>query len=790
MKKILIQIALLLSLVSCGDLFTKATDSGEVALSQLGSCELNMDAFSYILEKNIKGDIKCLEEKLNVFMDFVRTERPGYMSKAALKDFLLNGPMDVDPDIADIVDSVFDLSFLIRGTEKEFIKRADVGVLLDFLVKFNEHIWKSNQLFKSEDKVNYYRHLSERSTIFNEFAIIAEELEAIYIPNRSQLDRIDTQQFIYNFFQGDISNLEKLRSLMFLKRVFLGGDIWDLTHIEFKDSLSTLPYLAQAAFDIVKMDRYEFADKQSSLIKIFMKDIEIVKRLMFFDGSSHEPVFSITSATNAIKIAAPDLLPVDITDYENEIRKLKDVLVGSDSDDVSARELIAFLDLGMDVFQEGDLFYRAYEMYADELNSKEPITHSFEDFPVRNSLEQEFLDNFATIAQNYKFIKGSFTSPFFTYEFNRNANAFFQIGVLEYFVKKVMGHYGNANPNARGGFDMSLDQTVGVIDDFKWFLKDQGIITIGRTGGGEVAGVADNLVLMSTLFQYQSDGCGDLSCMEVPEITEFLIGLLTALEVKDYFTDTMMELCKDHLDQFDRIAPACFRNNFVKVLENPIPEDGRSISDYMPYLYQYVNELTKDVPAGSPITDSEGYMTFITETESFTRTCTYYDEEETDEVYLRVNDAFAVFAGLLNVESTLIRFDQDQNNIIDSTNSRKKNEVMTAYSEVYKGALIALAEQKLGNATLAKVLAKPIFKYLVKYGDVPDTSNFGSIWKFVKFILKRNKSADISRTTVATILKIISEQSENADLHPFKCEECLRDPNIECLPEGEPWDPR
>ena len=788
MKQIYLLIILLTILTSCGDLFMKDREDSEVELAQFSKCELDIDAFSYIFEKNIKGDIECLKDKLHLFMDTVKTTRPGYISKAVLKKFLTDGPIDVDDNIVDIVDSVFDLNFVLRGSDRDFIKREDVDILLDFLVTFNQHIWQSYKYFTSPDKVNYSRHIKERSIIFNELAIIGQELSKIYIPNRDNIDRIDTERFLYNFFQGEISTLEKIRSLMFLKRVMFGGQVWDLTHVEVANVIKSLPYIAQAAFDIVKIDRYEFDKEQETLIKIFIKDIDVIKRLLFYDGNSHEQVFTVYDVINAISTNTPDLLPFDVTKFPKEIMQLKDVFLGSSSEIFSARELVSLLDQVSNLLDEGALYYRVYSFYKNELDSEEPITHDFSDFPVNNSDELNYLKQFARIVQNYKFLKGSFTAPFFTFNYHRNENAIFEVKAIEYVVEKAMAYYGRSNQQARGKYDITLEQTVAMVDDFKWFLKDQGIITIGRKGGGEVASVADNLVLMSTLFQKQSNGCDpDTVCMEIPETTEFIIGLLTALDVKDFFTNEMMSLCQNDLDQYDRISPECFRNNFIKVIEGPIPGDGRSLADYMPLLYSYLKDLVSDISPDQEITNSPDYMKFITETETFTRSCTHYDEAKTDEVYLRANDAFAVFADLLNVESTLIRFDEDQNNKIDARNSKNKNEVLTAYYEVYKGAIVAMSEDQLGSAALAKLLAKPIFQYLVRYGSVPDTSQFSSIWKFVRFILKRNKNADITRTTVASILKTIGEQSENAALHPFKCEECLRDPTIECIPEGDNW---
>ena len=235
----------------------------------------------------------------------------------------------------------------------------------------------------------------------------------------------------------------------------------------------------------------------------------------------------------------------------------------------------------------------------------------------------------------------------------------------------------------------------------------------------------------------------------------------------------------------------------VKVLETPNPEDEfRSLSDYMPLLSSYIVELTDELPEGAPPTDSEGYMKFLTETESFTRTCRYYDEGETEPVPMKANDAFAVFAGMLNVESTLLKFDKNQNNKLDGFG--RNNEVLEAYYSTYQGAIEALVAEQ-GGPLLTK-LSRQIFQYLIKYGKVPETDDFGAIKDFVKFLFSRYKNADATRTTISTILKVLGEQ--NAGENYFKCEECMRDPNTECVPvscytdrdtgevvcEDDPWE--
>ncbi len=322
---------------------------------------------------------------------------------------------------------------------------------------------------------------------------------------------------------------------------------------------------------------------------------------------------------------------------------------------------------------------------------------------------------------------------------------------------------------------------------------------------------ADNVVLMSTLFQYQSDGCdNETVCMEVPEITEFLVGLFTAVSFKDFFTEKMQDRCgppaldyngNGRIDQEDHalragersISPECFRENFADVLREPNLEDrGLSISDYMPQLNKYIDTLTQDLGENDPPTLSSKYSKFLYETESFTRTCMYYDEGESDPVFLSGDDAFAVFAGMINIESTLMKFDLDQNNQLDYYNANGVDEVRNAYSSTYKGAIEGMVAKNGELVALAGrflPLPRAIFQYLVKVGKVPGT------WDTIKWMLSsyNSKLADADRTTIATILKVLGEQNRGDNF--FKCQECL---DHECVPvtcdqDGQncvedPWD--
>jgi hypothetical protein len=72
-----------------------------------------------------------------------------------------------------------------------------------------------------------------------------------------------------------------------------------------------------------------------------------------------------------------------------------------------------------------------------------------------------------------------------------------------------------------------------------------------------------------------------------------------------------------------------------------------------------------------------------------------------------------------------------------------------------------------------KLLKKQIYQFLIKYREIPSADN---LWKFLKFLVG-NKKAPADRTTIGTILAVISEESakKTPEEERFDCD-TLRDP--------------
>jgi hypothetical protein len=66
-----LSLILLTAFSACGDLFTNKNSKQRSGQNFL-SCSFDPDAFSFVLEQNIKSDILCLKDTLDVFIKIVQ----------------------------------------------------------------------------------------------------------------------------------------------------------------------------------------------------------------------------------------------------------------------------------------------------------------------------------------------------------------------------------------------------------------------------------------------------------------------------------------------------------------------------------------------------------------------------------------------------------------------------------------------------------------------------------------------------------------------------------------------
>jgi hypothetical protein len=187
------------------------------------------------------------------------------------------------------------------------------------------------------------------------------------------------------------------------------------------------------------------------------------------------------------------------------------------------------------------------------------------------------------------------------------------------------------------------------------------------------------------------------------------------------------KLCE--ADSKGGITVKCYRENFYQTFNR--------FYGYFPKFKRFVEENNKN-------NKEDVLQDLLKRTEFFARDCAL----DSRPIYKK--DMGSIVAGLLDIESTILHFDKNQNNILDY------EELNDAFP-VYKNAIITVAKLKPSQ----EFLAKSIFFYLVKNQKIPNVGNL--FWFFAKLESGWDKNISGDRVTIATLLKYISSMSAEDD---------------------------
>jgi hypothetical protein len=685
---------------------------GGSSLPQL--CKIDPDAIKNITNYEITDDLNCLKENFNQFISSVESARPGYLYRNDLQKFVQRYFSEDAPDLRKGIDSLFQINFLLVGDEENYISKSQLNRLVDLLISFNRAVVR---IYK------YYDDTAERTDSIQavsrlDIEQVAQEFTnavKVIIEGRGDLPAsLDIMNVASNFISNETS-LNKVKVLLFAKKLFFGGNKNMITNFDVKRIIDNLPLIVGIGFDFVQAKNVNFYDP-NGIFEFLDKNIQDTKSLLYFNGNSEEILFTLDDLAKA-SVPFKDNL-VDLTKYPNTLFELKKMLVDTPNAAdtynkyIRAKDLTIILNHVHNVLDEGVHFAKFSEHYADLISMPAQISHPMNDYPVTSEQEQKYLNHYRKIVRNYRFYKGSYLAPYYSNIFQRNPRGINEVAMIEYAVTLLMKFHGSEVDSSPA---LNVEQLLAVIKRFRDILLDNQIIIQGR----EVAS-SENALLLSNLFQYQSNGNKTL---DIPEATEFAYTLISGIGIGNYIKTEMNTFCQPSDD--GQIEISCFQKNFFKVLRS-------KYGNNFPKLYQFIDENV----------NNQGNIDKLIEvTARFARVCP-------DNPTFSKNDMVAVLGGLLNVESTLIRFDRNQNNIMDY------DELLNAY-DVYRGSIETLVDKDDPTHLLKKV-SKEIFLFLVKYNEMPGKNKVtgaDNTAKFLLFLLQNKKNISGDRTTIASILK-------------------------------------
>lgn len=739
LKNLSIILMLVFAVSACGDL--NMNKKKKVTMASFSVCKMDVKRFSKIFTERIDDQLKCLEENLHLFIEMVKTDKPGYLSLKELKGYVdVHFKNEIDPEILEMMDQVFSISALMFGEDPKFISKESVSKLIDIFDFVNEQLVSSEfyKYFKDKDtKISFAEHNRRKAWIFAALTKVGNKIaESIVVNNNPNV--IDITKFLKSFHsESNKSTLEKIEKLLFVKKIFLGGHEGFITAAELKRLGNMFGDISKIAFDLWKINDVEhLAEQQEEIINTLKSDIESLLGHFAYSRFDQVRLFTIYNIFDLVEMFAPEFMVY--TKYKNEMLKVKEIFLESRSAAFTPGELYMLVnDLVLKNLKLGSFFFRAFRLNKDFLKNPNPLNYGIRTTFYMNQEEKEFKDYFNQIVKNYQYFKGAELAPLYSHNIRRSAYGMVEIAIFENIAKKIMAFYGDKKLSAKGGYSLTLEQITHIVHEFKNILVGEGIMR-----DGYLEDSAKSITLIATLFQSHSDGDGDV---EVDEFVDFMITVYSAFKISGLMTDRLKEVCR--LDEKGRFTPVCFRRHFKSMMHLK-SKQGRKIADHFPKLFEFL--MAMDYP---------GRLKFYTKAEKFTRTCTVFDDGS--DVPMNQADIFMIFGGIIAIEQTFIRFDVNNSNLLDP------NEVDNSYG-TYAAAVKAIIPSEF-----LKKWSKDFYLYLMKYEKVPEVENVGffrAVGEGMDFVLYkafRNKQTTATRNTLATVLRVISEKSKSK---VFPCE--------------------
>lgn len=763
---------MLLTLTACGDLLGTKVIKKEIDTTRFrADCELEIDAFKNILHQNISSQLRCLGANLNLFIKVVKNDvKPGYMNRAMFEAYLRKHETGITPEILKALKAVYDLNFLLRGEDREYISQQNVDDVINLAIVFNEQMALNfGPIFESKQEATYTLHKIHKARVREAANKIMVALLKVFRERGGRIDTLDIPELLKAFTTSDTEDvIKKITQVLFVKKVLLGGNKTVITHVELQRFMYSFPYLAEIALDAT---RYKYILlEQESLLALLKMDVENLKGIIFnprLGNRDTELFFSMEDLFATVKLFV-DKETLDIEKFRSLVTYGKKIIMGGTKDNVYGSDFKNLTYHGENILQTGWVFHQMYDRYRVQLESKLPISINYnqaiQSFPEHPNDVKKFI----RITQNYRFMKGEFESGFYTREWRRNPDAVFELALYEYLLDLIMKFVDPDELDANGKpvawatkfpytgttFTHAVDQfqLQKILDRIKKELIDMELIMPHRAYS-----TADTISLLGTLFQYQSDENINpdtkkgLPILDVNEATEFAVSLMSGIDMAKEMMVRFNKACDADMDDFERISPACFKKNFLKFM----CEDYGS---YYPLLFDSLGATERRDPQtgivsrNCDIPNTDYNKAYLEMTIKASRICAYYDDngKPTEEIFYNEGDVMSILVEMMHVEATFLRWDKNKNNLLDV------NEVDEAY-RIYSWALDGFLVDK---PSYIKLFKKQIYQFMIKFEEIPNEKDPKSIAKFLKFLVSFKKKSSATRKTFSSVLYGVSEENK------------------------------
>jgi hypothetical protein len=543
-----------------------------------------------------------------------------------------------------------------------------------------------------------------------------------------------------------------------LKSILLDGVTDSVTYSELVNFNSKLELLLTNIFDLLNVGKDELKAFKETYPP-FMVDKKYTDLYTYFLTSAeninqnviHHPQEKVELDLKEI-IKSADY----VTDYKFNFDKfaetvfiLKEKVLKGNPSKLTSNELFHGIDIVIDVLKKAFFAYHAYNELNNFMISTLPIEAktvqsevTFEDALMGLNFDhlykidlyetKKIKEDFLRIITSYHYYRDSYGLSYYRNDYIRYREGVIEYSLLDHAIEILLSAYAKTiPPDERGHAQGTTEELNGFLYDLKPLLAAFNLWSQNPKT------FAENAVLLSDLFQMNSNGSGTMNLMEGTSYVSLVLNaVLAGDELFALLKNTECLLTPENEGDADRYDPECYRKYYFKFLLN---EEYLGHKKYYTKLHDFTTKRDED--------ELIKYVEYI---EKFAR------DTPDKEAPIFIRDIYLLTGALLNIESMYARFD------VDNSNYLEPSEVEAAYP-IYQDIII-----KLGNIEDVTIpfygeikkeeLAHSIFLYMLEFKELPLTETW---WQNVKLLryhfahLGENTTIGAERINIASLLYYI-----------------------------------
>ncbi|MCO4794141.1 MAG: hypothetical protein KC493_10530 [Bacteriovoracaceae bacterium] len=675
-------------------------------------CPVDTEVLRQILDRDVTKEIDCLEKNLDKFAKFVRRQDQNVIKQDELETFILRF-MNIEPKfIKDFLYIIFQVNSLILRDSPDTLHVNNIKPFMDLIRAANIHGSGLKHIFIKIRANGYWNH---RNEMMSSLSGLADKINNIIEGRPNNNHFINTIPFLENVKEAaqipdENFNLDMVKSLLFFKRLFIGGERNVLTAVEVEGLIRKVPEIIKSYYDFVEVKRHHF-DTDWEYYRYLLSNAHGLKS-MLMEGHKTEVILDHDELL--------DLFQRFLTEYNwknvgDSLKLFKKDIIGGDSHYYTLEDVRVILGFGQGALESLFFYTHAWDLLSDELERDKVITSlpfpESDEFKIISTPRLiELWDDFMTVTSKYRLFPEENGLTLFSYQYRRTKWGYLLQSIFRYGGNKLFQTYRTSRTSdGRWSIDKENIRKVivgykGALEEFKMWPQD-----LDR--------LVRELMLGSDVFQYVSNGDGLLQMIEVVSYLPTIIG---ANKMGSEIFEGLRKYCET--DDLFNFEVTCYRENFFPTLFFDMNK-----KEYFPNFYQYFKNAEWSVT-----------QQFLKDAEGMARI------DPDPKVPVTKTDLSRMLTSMSNGEGLFLRYDKNKNHLLD------RDELEDVFVVLKK----VLAEE--ANLKPTSKLLKSVFLYIIKKKKHPSVVQ---LLLFHVFGKKKNIYAD--RNTVAAVLKMFAPKNDD-----------------------------